>query len=91
MRNQIFYFVLLRLTANDLHKVADEHSNLLTSKNFMKMYNEYQQKGPHEFIIINYKRPMIQRFQHRFTKIINIKKYLTDDEISSSGSESDAV
>ena len=91
MRNQLFYFVLLRLTANDLHKVADEHSNLLTSKNFIKMYNEYQQKGKHEFIIINYTRPMIQRFQHRFTKIINIKKYLTDDEISSSESESDAV
>lgn len=87
MRNQIFYWVILRLTANDLEKVADEHSNLLTSKNFIKMYNEYQQKGKHEFIIINYKRPMMERFQHRFTKIINIKKYLTAGEYSSSDSE----
>jgi len=87
MRNQIFYWVILRLTANDLEKVADEHSNLLNSKNFIKMYNEYQQKGKHEFIIINYKRPMMERFQHRFTKIINIKKYLTADEYSSSDSE----
>lgn len=87
MRNQIFYWVILRLTANDLEKVAEEHSNLLTTKQFIKMYNEYQQKGKHEFIIINYKRPMMERFQHRFTKIINLKKYLTADEYSNSDTE----
>ena len=51
------------------------------------MYNEYQQKGKHEFKIINYKRPMMERFQHRFTKIINLKKYLTADEYSNSDTE----
>jgi len=79
MRNQIFYWVLLRVNKNDLEKLADEHSNLLSSKQFIKMYNEYQQKGKHEFLIINYKRPMRERFQHRFTKIINLDNYLDEE------------
>lgn len=70
MRNQIFYYILFRLTANDLNKVAEEHSNLLTSDQFKDMYNEVQKKGKHEFLIINYKKDMNNRFSHRFTNPI---------------------
>lgn len=82
IRNQIFYWVLYRLTANDLAKISEEHSNLLTSKQFIQMYNDYQKKGPREFIIINYKKPMKERFQWKFTQPIDINKYLdiTDEE-----------
>ncbi len=83
MRNQIYYWVLLRLTAIDLHKIAEEHSNLLGKEQFINMYNDVQSKGKFEFLIINYKRPMRERFQHRFTKTINISKYLGEEASSS--------
>lgn len=75
MRNQIMYYVLFRLTANDLKKVCEEHSNSLTSEQFEKMYNDIQEKGKHEFMIINYKRPMNERFSYRFTKPIDLSLY----------------
>lgn len=75
IRNQIMYYVLHRLTANDLKKVADEHSNLLSSDEFIKMYNDIHKQGKHEFLIVNYKKPMNERFSHRFTKIISIADY----------------
>lgn len=77
MRNQIFYYVLFRLTANDLAKVAEEHSNLLSSEQFKRMYNDIQNKGKHEFMIINYKANAQNRFQYRFTTPIDISNYIT--------------
>lgn len=85
MRNQIYYWVILRLTAVDLNKIAEEHSNLLTKDQFIEMYNDIQKKGKYEFLIINYKRPMKERFQHRFTKTIDIDKYI--EGVSSSEEE----
>ena len=75
MRNQIMYWVLFRLTTNDLKKVSMEHGNLLSNDEFEKMYHDVQQKGPHEFLIINYKKPMNERFSHRFTSVIDQSKY----------------
>lgn len=85
MRNQIFYWIILRLTANDLNKIAEEHGNLLNKEQFMKMYNDVQKKGKYEYLIINYKKPVNERFSHRFTKPINIQKYI--DDVSSSEEE----
>lgn len=90
MRNQIFYWVLFRLTANDLNKIAEEHGNLLNKDQFIHLYNEYQSKGKHEFIIINYKRPIKERFQHRFTHVIKLDKYLSGDYSSASDTD-DAI
>ena len=84
MRNQIFYYVLMRVTTNDLEKIAEEHANHLTSKDFKKLYNSVQKSGKHEFMIIDYKAPYDQRFRHRFTKIIGNSK-----DVSSSEEESE--
>jgi GTPase SAR1 family protein len=75
MRNQIFVFCVFRLTAVDLEKFAEEHSNLLTQKEFKEMYNDIQKKGPHEYLIVNYKKDMNNRFSHRFTTPIDISQY----------------
>ena len=76
MRNQIMHWVLFRLTANDLKKIAEEHSNLLTSDQFINMYNDIQLKGKYEFLVIDYKKPLHERFSHRFTNIINQAEYI---------------
>jgi hypothetical protein len=72
MRNQIMYWVLFRLTANDVRKVANEHGNFLNDDEFMAMYQNIMSKGKHEFLIIDYKAPMEERFRHRFTKILKL-------------------
>ena len=76
MRNQIFYWIVFRLTAVDLEKFAVEHSNLLNQKQFINMYNDVQMKGKHEFLIVDYKKPIQDRFSHRFTTPINISEYM---------------
>jgi hypothetical protein len=75
MRNQIFHWVIFRLTQNDLEKIASEHSNLLRPDQFINMYNDVQMKGKHEFLIVDYKKNINDRFSHRFTKQINIEDY----------------
>jgi len=36
------------------------------------MYQNIMAKGKHEFLIIDYKAPMEERFRHRFTKILKL-------------------
>ena len=71
MRNQIMYWVLFRMTQNDMEKIADEHSNFLTSDQFKSLYQGIIAKGRHEFMIIDYKAPFENRFRHRFTKVLH--------------------
>lgn len=75
MRNNIMYWVLFRLTQNDLEKVASEHGNLLSKDQFINMYADCMKEGKHEFMIINYRKPMHERFSHRFTRIIDQENY----------------
>jgi hypothetical protein len=75
MRNQIYFWIVFRLTAVDLEKFAEEHSNLLTKDEFKEMYNDIQKKGKHEFLIVDYKKDMMNRFSHRFTTPIDISQY----------------
>lgn len=76
MRNQIFYYFLFRVTTNDLEKISSEHAERLTDKQFQKMYHDIQGSGKHEFMMIDYKAPVDGRYRHRFTKPIDISKYL---------------
>lgn len=75
MRNQIMYWIIFRLTQNDLEKIAAEHGNLLSKDGFIQMYSDVMTQGKHEFMIINYKKPMNERFSHRFTTPIDQEKY----------------
>ena len=76
IRNQIFYWVLFRLTSNDQKKIAIEHSNLLSTDQFEHMYTDVMMQGKHEFLVIDYKEPLETRFKHRFTKTIDLEDYL---------------
>lgn len=77
MRNNCMYHVLYRVQTADLAKVAEEHSNELTPKEFERMYHNVMSKGKHEFLIIDYKAAPERRFRYGFTKII---KPLHDSE-----------
>jgi len=71
MRNQIMYWICFRMTSNDTEKIANEHGNLLNPDEFKAMYKKVMEQGPHEFLIVDYKAPMSDRFRHRFTKILD--------------------
>jgi hypothetical protein len=77
MRAQIFHFIVFRLSALDLEKFSIEHSNLLNNNEFKEMYYDIQKQGKHEFLIVDYKKTMENRFSHRFTKPIDISLYKT--------------
>lgn len=74
MRNNTIYNVILPLQKNDLLKVAEEHSGHLSSDEFIRMYYSIMRKGPHEFIVVDYKAPEERRFRHKWDKIITFGK-----------------
>jgi len=71
MRNQIMYWVLFRLTANDLKKISEEHGNSLNADEFQSLYDSVMRKGKHRFLLVDYKAPMDDRFREGFTKILH--------------------
>jgi GTPase SAR1 family protein len=67
MRNNTLYHIITRLQRNDLEKVASEHCNNLTEKDFIDMYFDIH-KEPHQILIVDYKAPPDKRFRHGFNK-----------------------
>ena len=69
IRNNIMYYCILPLQANDIKKVAEEHSNHLSNDDFIELYNEVM-KTKHNFLLIDYKAPIERRFRINFDTII---------------------
>jgi len=72
MRNNTIYHIICAVQRNDLEKIAEEHSCFLKSEEFVAMYNAIQNKGRHQFIVVDYKAPEESRFRHGFDKIITL-------------------
>ena len=66
--------VLRRLSEQSLLRETNHAGiNFLTDDQFLQVYQSVMAKGKHEFMIIDYKAPMENRFRHRFTKILKVK------------------
>jgi len=72
MRNNTLYHILCPLQRNDLEKIASEHCNHLTEKQFIDMYNEVMEEK-HAFIVIDYKAMDEGRFRKKFDTILETK------------------
>jgi hypothetical protein len=70
MRNNTMYNIILPVQKNDLNKIAEEHAGHLSTEEFVRMYYSIMNKGPHEFITVDYKAPEAKRFRHKWDKII---------------------
>ena len=79
MRNNTIYNVILPLQKIDLLKVAEEHAGHLSTDEFIRMYYNIMSKGPHEFVVVDYKAPEERRFRHKWDKIITFGKKATDE------------
>lgn len=78
MRNNAMYHVIYKVQTNDLAKVADEHSNDLTSAEFIKMYHSVVDRAPHQWLMVDYRAPTAKRFRTGFSKIIKPLREIED-------------
>lgn len=85
MRNNAMYHILYKVQTNDLMKIADEHSNDLTTAEFVNLYNSVVHSGPHKWLMIDYKAPAARRFRMGFSKILKPVRSIEDGETKESG------
>ena len=65
--------ILFRVNKNDLEKIAQEHKNLLSSDDFIEMYEQLQRRDKWTPLVINYRKPLESRFYWR-NESIGMKK-----------------
>ena len=65
--------ILFRVNKNDLEKIAQEHNNLLSSDDFIEMYEQLQRRDKWTPLVINYRNPLESRFYWR-NESIGMKK-----------------
>jgi hypothetical protein len=56
----------------ELRKIADEHCNALTPKQFMAVYMDLMKKRPYNFLVIDYRKPFSERITEQFSTPIVI-------------------
>jgi hypothetical protein len=67
IRNNITHYIIYSMGRSDMCKIAEDHCGHLTEKEFLEMYDEINRK-PHNFLMINYKKPDHERMTEGFTK-----------------------
>lgn len=73
-------FIITKVNLPDLRAVAEEHSGLITTKQFEEMYRQIMKsdKVKYPFLLINYQRPYDKRFWLTFNYLIDVED--TGDE-----------
>lgn len=101
VRNNITHWIIYGMGKNEMEKVAQEHCGDMTEEEFLEWYFECMRKK-HNFIMINYKKPVEDRYTETFTHTFRPKRLhqtfllpsrdATPEETATSGSsEDDAV
>ena len=87
VRNNITTWVVYNMSKPEWDKIAEDHANDFDPKELTEVYNKLMET-PHNFITIDYRRPLHDRITERFTKVLRPSGKESDKE-SSSESESD--
>lgn len=72
VRNQINVWIIGRCSLPELRKVAEDHCNYLTPKQFIAVYNKIMLKSKYNFLVINYQKPYGERITEQFSTPIEI-------------------
>jgi len=67
-RNNMTHWIIYGMGRNEMEKIAEEHCGDMTPDEFLEWYFECMKKK-HNFIMINYKKPVEERFTERFTNV----------------------
>lgn len=79
IRNNITTYIIYQMTKPEIQKIAEEHCNELTPEEFIEEYDKIM-KTPHNFMVIDYRRPLNQRITERFTKPVKKSLEIDRDE-----------
>jgi len=66
VRNQINVWIISRVSLPELRKIAEDHCNYLTPKQFIAVYNKIMLKSKYNFLVINYQKPYAERITEQF-------------------------
>lgn len=75
-------FIITKVNLPDLKAIAEEHSGLITTKQFEEMYRQVikSNKVEYPFLLINYQRPFDKRFWLTFNYLIEVEGDEMDDK-----------
>jgi hypothetical protein len=69
-RRNMTHIAILPVNQDEIEKVAEEHSGLQTKDQFIKMYKSIITKRPRNFMVIDYRDEIHNRFKERFDNVI---------------------
>lgn len=73
-RRNMTHLAILPVNQDEIEKIAEEHSGLMTKDEFIKMYKSIITKQPRNYLVIDYQAPVLERFKERFETILSFKK-----------------
>jgi hypothetical protein len=83
-RRNMTHLAILAVNQDEIEKIAEEHSGLMTRDEFVKMYKSIITKQPRNYLVIDYRSPVPERFKERFEKVL---PFLKNDAENSSRSK----
>lgn len=69
-RRNMTHIAILPVNEDEINKIAEEHSGLLTKDEFIKMYKGIISNRPRNFLLIDYRDELGNRFKERFDRVI---------------------
>lgn len=77
VRNNITTWVVYDMSKPEAEKIIEDHCNDFEIKDLTEQYEKCMAK-PHNFIVIDYRRPLDSRITERFTKVLRPKHKLLE-------------
>lgn len=84
-RRNMTHLAILAVNQDEIEKIAEEHSGLMTKDEFVKMYKSIITKQPRNYLVIDYRAPVTERFKERFETVLPFLK--NEPETSSSSTQ----
>lgn len=87
-RNNVMCWTVYNMSKPEMEKIAEDHSQQYSPKEFLAMYNKVMEK-PYNFVTIDYRRPLNERIWERFSGPLTLEGVVVpqDDNCSCSSSE----
>lgn len=85
-RRNMTHIAILPVNEDEIVKVAEEHSGLMRRDDFIKMYKNVVTKKERNYLVIDYRDTIPNRFKEKFEKVI---PYLKNTEKKSTKKEND--
>jgi len=73
-RRNMTHLCILAVNQDEIEKIAEEHSGLMTRDEFVKMYKSIITKQPRNYLVVDYRAPVPERFKERFEKVLPFLK-----------------